>query len=269
VTDHVCVNGKSCTDKTDGKPRETEDQHTLCPRCLNRSAQRIGDLPEQWVRLHQMIGDRHAGIDVNIRRPKPGGTVLLNIHVDTLLGAILEAVTMAAEVLADRMRMNDPKYPKEDPENPVRFPAWATPPTLDEIEQVRKCCRILSPNLPKLVAIRGVGGRDQYDPAIDVMFWVRSGAAHGVKCTTGVQMIQRLDHLSSLAYFTLGQTRARTRRDMPCTRCRAKTVGRWAGSDWYDCSSCGSQFPEDELRRQDKILIELHKRGLLLSGNGA
>jgi hypothetical protein len=260
---HLCLNEARCVDKVDGHARETEKPNTFCRACLGRSATHVKQIPEQWHGLRKMIGDRHAGIDVNIRRPKPSGTVLLNVHVDTLLGAMLEAVTTAAEVLADVMKMNDPKYPKEDPDKPVLKPPWAVTPTLDATERVVKCCRIIEPNLTKLAAIRGVGGREDTDPAIDVMFWVRSGAAHGVKCTTGVQMIQRIDHLHSLAYFTLGQSRARTRRDMPCTRCRAKTVGRWAGSEWWDCSSCGSQFPEDELRRQDKILIELHKRGLL------
>jgi hypothetical protein len=192
-----------------------------------------------------MIGDRHAGIDVNIRRPKPGGTVLLNIHIDTLLGAITEAAVAAAEILADKMALKDKNG---QPRNPTH---------------VQACCRILVPNLHKLSAITGVGGREENDPAIDVMFWVHSGYAFGVKCTTGVQMIQRLDHLSSLAYFTLGQTRARTRRDMPCTRCRAKTVGRWAGSDYFNCESCGAEFEEDDIRRQDRILIELYKRGIL------
>lgn len=259
---HQCVNGRRCTDKADGQPHPTEQPHALCPSCLKRSAKHIADLPKQWTDLHTMIGDRHAGIDVNIRRPKPGGTVLLNIHVDTLLGAILEATTGAAEVLADAMNMNDPTAPKE-PAEPIKAPPWADAPKLDDIKQLRKASRIIVPNLNKLSAITGVGGRDETDPAIDVMFWVRSGYAFGVKCTTGVQMIQRLDHLSSLAYFTLGQTRARTRRDMPCTRCRAKTVGRWAGSDYFNCETCGAEFEEDDIRRQDKILIELHKRGIL------
>jgi hypothetical protein len=260
--DHLCVNAGRCVSKVDGHARETEKANTFCVACLNRASTHVSQLPEQWTQLHKMIGDRHAGIDVNIRRPKPSGTVLLNLHVDTLLGAMLEATTTAAEVLADHMKMNDPKYPKA-PVEPIKTPPWATEPVLEETEQVIKCCRIIAPNITRLAAIRGVGGRDEYDPAIDVMFWVRSGAAHGVKCTTGIQMIQRLDHLNSLAYFSLGQARARTRRDTPCTRCRAKTVGRWAGSDDFDCVSCGSRFHEDDLVRQDKILIELHKRGLL------
>lgn len=264
TAEHLCVNATRCVSKVDGHARETEKADSFCDACLNRSTGHVGQLPEQWNQLHAMIGDRHAGIDVNIRRPKPSGTVLLNLHVDTLLGAMLEAVTTAAEVLADRMNMDDPTTPRDNQENPVKAPPWATGPTMTSSGQVYKCCRIIGPNLDQLAAIRGVGGRDQHDPAIDIMFWVRSGAAHGVKCTTGVQMIQRLDHLANLAYFSLGQARARQKRDLPCTRCRAKTVGRWAGSEWWDCSSCGSQFPEEELRRQDKILIELHKRGLLL-----
>lgn len=257
--EHLCVNATRCISKVDGHARETEKPNTFCESCLRRSSTNIRQLPEQWTGLHKMIGDRHAGIDVNIRRPKPGGTVLVNVHVDTLLCAIIEATAAAAEVLADVMNMNDPATPKRS----VQAPPWAHSPRLEPGEQVTKCCRIIAPNLPKLAAIRGVGGRDQHDPAIDVMFWVKSGAAHGVTCTTGVQMIQRLDHLNSLAYFTLGQARARTRRDTPCSRCRAKTVGRWAGSEWFDCTTCGSQFPEDDLRRQDKVLIELHKRGML------
>jgi hypothetical protein len=243
-TDHRCASERRCVNKVDGKPRETEKPNTFCPSCLQRTQTRIEQLPEQWVRLHHMIGDRHAGVDVNIRRPKPGGTVPLNLHIDTLLGSIVTDLTTAGEVVADKMNMNNPEH-------------------TDAAKQVQACVRIIAPNLSVLMAATGVGGRDDDDRAIDVMAWTPNGAFHMPSTTTGVDLVKSLDHLGSLAYFTLGLTRQRTQRDLPCTRCRARTVGRWAGSEYFDCASCGSQFPEDELRRQDRILLELHKRGLL------
>jgi hypothetical protein len=257
---HLCVAGSKCANKVDGQPRETEHPDTLCPACLTRTTKRIEALPEQWVRLHHMIGERHAGVDVNIRRPKPGGTVPLNLHIDTLLGNILTDLTTAGEVVADKMNMADPTQPRHDH---LQAPPWADSPVQEPLEQVQRCVRIIAPNLNILIAAKGVGGRDEDDPAIDVMAWTPNGAFHMPSTTTGVLLVKSLDHLGSLAYFTLGLTRARIQRDMPCTRCRAKTVGRWAGSEFWDCGSCGSQFPEDEIRRQDRILLELYKRGLL------
>lgn len=259
--DHLCVNASRCASKVDGHARETEKADTLCDACLSRSVGRVKQLPEQWVRLHHMIGDRHAGIDVNIRRPRPGGTVPLNLHVETLLGSILDAVTAAAEVVADRMEMDDPTEVRQ--RAPVTVPPWADDPKQEPFEQVKRCVRIVAPNLDVLMAARGVGGRESDDPNIDVMSWLPNGLVHMPSTTTGVELVKRLDHLGSLAYYTLGLTRARTCRDLPCTRCRAKSVGRWAGSDYYDCSSCGAHFEEDDMRRQDKILLELIKRGII------
>lgn len=262
---HLCASGKACKgtivdDDGHRKPRETQAPDDLCDACLNHTTQRVEQLPEQWIRLHAMIGERHAGVDVNIRRPKPSGTVPLNLHVDTLLGDILETVTTAAEVVADKMNMDDPTIPHQ--KDPVPAPPWASSPTQEPGEQVQRCCRIVAPNLHVLMSATGVGGRDPDDRAIDVMTWAPNGLIHMSSTTTGIKIVKQLDHLGALAYFTLGMTRARTHRDLPCTRCRARTVGRWAGSEYFDCSTCGSQFPEDALRRQDKILLELHRRGL-------
>jgi hypothetical protein len=259
--EHLCASGNGCVDKVDGHARETEKANTFCAACTKRSADRVRQFPEQWVQLLQMIGDRHAGVDVNIRRPKPGGTVPLNLHVDTLLGNILTALTTAGEVVAEKMNMDDPTEVRQ--KEPVQTPPWAHSPRQEPLEQIHRCVRIVAPNLNVLTSARGVGGREDDDPNIDVMEWTPNGLFHMASTTTGITLVKRLNHLGSLAYFTLGLTRARNQRDLPCTRCRSKTVGRWAGADYFDCSHCGSQFPESELRRQDLILIELHKRGLL------
>ncbi|SDD59464.1 hypothetical protein SAMN04488581_2621 [Mycolicibacterium neoaurum] len=245
---HRCASGKTCKASIvddDGKrqAKETERPDDLCPACLNHTTHRIQELPEQWLRLHAMIGERHTGVDVNIRRPKPSGTVPLNLHVDTLLGGIVTELTTAAEVIADKTNMDNPAHT-----NPAK--------------QVQACAHIVAPHITTLIHATGVGGRDPDDKAIDVLTWAPNGLIHMPSTTTGLQIVKRLDHYGALAHYTLGMTRARTHRDLPCTRCRARTVGRWAGSDWFDCTTCGSQFPEDELRRQDKILLELHKRGM-------
>lgn len=241
---HSCLNGRRCVNKVDGKPRHTEQARAFCDACLSRTVQRIQQLPEQWLRLHAMIGDRQAGVDVNIRRPKPSGNVPLNLHVDTLLGDIVTTLTTAAEVIADKMGMDNPEHSQ---------PA----------EQVLACTMILAPNLRMLVNATGVGGREEDDPAIDVMSWLPNGTFQLATTTTGVELVQKLDHHGSLAYFTLGLTRARIHRDIPCARCHAKQVGRWAGADDFDCEGCGARIPEEDVRRQDRVLIELHKRGLI------
>jgi ribosomal protein L37AE/L43A len=231
---HLCLNGSRCADIIDGHARETEAPGTLCPDCLARTVNRVAGLPDQYVRLHAMIGERHAGLDPGIRRPKPGSTCPLNIHVDTLLGNIVETTTLAAEVLADVMGMGNPDH------RPAEL-------------QVARCAAIVAPNLRRLLPLTH----------IEVMFWTASGTARGVTTTSGPAIVGDLDRLSTLAHFTLGQTRARIQRDLPCTRCKAKTVGRWAGSDDFDCGTCGSRFPEDDIRRQDKILLALIKKGLI------
>jgi hypothetical protein len=261
VNDHLCVAGNRCCNKVDGEPRETEKPRTFCAACLKRTISRVEQFPEQWASLRDMIGDRNAGIDVNIRRPKPDGSVPLNIHVDSLLGDIFTDLTTAAEVVAEKLNMSDPTEVRQ--KEPIEVPPWAHSPKQEAAEQIARCVRIIAPNLHILATATGVGGREDDDRDIDIMVWKLNGRWHMPATTTGVKLIKRLDHLGSLAYFTLGLTRARQQRSMPCTRCRAKTVGRWAGSEWWDCTSCGSQFPEDELRRQDKILLELIKRGVI------
>lgn len=230
----LCLNGARCVDLIDGHARETNAPNTFCDSCLVRTVAHVEAIPGQFASLHAMIGERHVGIDAGIRRPKPGSTVPLNLHIDTLMGEIVATTTMAAEILADVMAMNNPEH----------YPAH---------KQVTACAAIIAPNLPRLLVLTG----------IEVMFWTKSGLGHGITMTTGNRIVAELDKLASRAHFTLGLTRARAERDFACTRCRAKTVGRWAGSDDFDCTTCGSRFPEDDLRRQDKILLALVKRGLV------
>lgn len=243
TTEHQCVNGPRCSDKVDGKPRTTEKTNTFCNGCMRRIQEHIEQLPEQWIRLHHMIGDRHAGVDVNIRRPQPSGNVPLNLHVDSLLGFIISDVTTAAEVLSDKLNTETP--------------------TLSNAAQVQACVRLIAPNLQLLVNARGVGGREDDDPNIDIMSWLANGTYATPSTITGVDLLKLLAFRSQVAYFTLGMTRARIHRDIPCARCHARQVGRWAGADDFDCQGCGTRIPEDEIRRQDRILIELHKRGLI------
>lgn len=249
--DHLCLNGNRCSNKVDGHARETEEANAFCPSCLRKSERNVKQLPEQYGFLYALIGERQAGIDVNIKRAKPSGSVLINLHIDTLMGNIVTDITSAAEVVAEKMAMRDEH---DDPWDATR----STP-----AEQVQACARILSPNLRVIATARGVGGREASDPNIDVMKWLPGGMAFEPSTTTGIEMIKRLDHLASLAFFTLGQTRARTKRPLPCNRCHSYSVGRWAGSEYYDCQGCGAHFQEDDLRRQDKVLLELWRRGLI------
>jgi hypothetical protein len=255
-----CVNDRRCTNGFDNHGDEVKTNNTLCLRCLRRSRKNIEKFPEQWGYLQAIIGEKNAaGIDVGIRQ-KPSGSVLLNVSVEALLGRITDTLTIAAEVIADRLAMENPDHP----DRTAQILAWRpTRHAAPAATQIQTCAWIVAPHLEALMCISGVGGREPQDPAIDVMFWNTAGSLHGVKCTTGLQLIAELDHLSGIAHFTLGQTRARYQRDIPCSRCHAKTVGRWAGSEHFDCTACGSRFPENDIRRQDRILLELHRRGVL------
>jgi hypothetical protein len=233
-TDHYCLSAHRCADTIDGHPRGTEAPNTFCDACLARTVKRVQGLPEQYIRLHHIIGERHAGIDAGIMRPKPGSVIPLNIHVDTLLGDIVFTIGQAAEILAEMMAMDNPEHHPE-------------------AKQVAACAKIIAPNIEKLLPLTG----------LDVMFWNRSGNMHGFTNACGVAIVLRLDHLATLAHFTLGLTRARYHRDLPCTRCSAKTIGRWAGSEDYDCERCGSRFIENDIRRQDKILVAQLERGVI------
>lgn len=226
---YLCVNDFRCADKIDGHPREVNGPNDFCPRCLDRTEERIAGLPAQHLRLHAIIGDHHAGVDAGIRRPKPGATIPLNVHVDTLMGDIEQTASLAAELLADGSGQPDPSGLYEQ-------------------------CVLVAPNVARLVA---------FGP-IDVMYWI-GGTELAVDTITGVDVLARLDGLAALAHFTLGQTLARIHRHLPCTRCQAYGVGRWAGSNEFDCAACGSRFNEEDLRRQDQILLRQIKMGLVSS----
>ena len=95
------------------------------------------------------------------------------------------------------------------------------------------------------------------------LWWNRNGTRRHILDLDGTTLIERLDRLHGLATIALGGTRARTHRDLPCPRCHTRTVGRWAGSDWFDCTTCGRRVLEDDLRRDDRILVKLWQTGKL------
>lgn len=227
---HECLNGRHCN--LGAQPNPTPAPNTLCEHCVNRTRRRITQLPWQYLQLHAMIGDRTP--DMTPARHKPESTVLLNTAIDTLLCTIHHHVTLAAEIVADQLHADNPCHHQ---------PA----------AHVHACCRLINPNLDKLLDL----------PELDVMEWDHDGTHFHVTTTTGPAICQRLDHLGAIAHYTLGQTRTRSYRDIPCARCGHTTVGRWTGSDTFDCETCGAQFPEHDIRHHDRILLERHRRGLL------
>ena len=227
---HQCVNGKRCNPGAD--PQTTEKPDTLCRQCTTRSRRRIEQLPCQHFQLHAMIAD-HPPTDTPTHR-QPDSTVPLNTTIDALCEDIHHHTVMAAEIVADSMH----SYPRYH-HNPSRHIALSV--------------ALIAPNLDKLLDAQ----------EIDIMQWNLEGTRHTVTTTTGTHITQHLDHLGALANHTLGQTRARTYRDIPCARCGNTSVGRWTGAENYDCQNCGTQWPETDIRRQDLILLERHHRGFL------
>jgi DNA-directed RNA polymerase subunit RPC12/RpoP len=229
----LCRSGIRCADQIDGHPRETGPDE-YCTLCLHRITRRIEAMPEQYLRLHAILGERHAGLDAGIRRAKPSASVPLNLHVDTLLSDIVYGTTMAAEIICDRWGLH------------------AYPHHRNAMVQVGECCAVITLNIDRLVALGG----------IDIMFWTRSGCATGVSATTGTAILGHLDRLSSYAHHALGLALARIKREFPCARCGSDQVGRWAGKDEFDCLHCGSRFSENDIDRQGKILVALVRRGI-------
>jgi hypothetical protein len=227
---HACLNAQHC--QPGDKPRTTDAPNTLCPPCLSRARRRTADLPPQHLALHARIGEHLA--NPNPRHTQPESGVLINTTIDTLLTNIEHTTTLAAEIIADLLHTTNPYHH-------------------DATAHVAACCQLTAPNLHKLQPLH----------AIDVMEFGAGRHHHTITTITGVTIIQRLDRLAALAHYTLGYTRTRHYRDLPCARCGANTVGRWTGADCYDCQTCGTQWPEATIRNHDRILLERHKRGLL------
>lgn len=230
---HLCRNGIRCADQIDGHARDTDGPDRYCALCLSRLTARVERMPEQYLRLHAIIGERHAGIDAGIRHAKPSASIPLNLHVHTLLTDMVDVTTMAAEIICDRWGLR--AYPHH------RNPAV----------QVAECAAVIALNIDALVDLG----------PIDVMFWTRSGWATGVGVITGTAMLARLDRIASHAHHALGLSLARITREFPCARCGSEEVGRWAGKDEFDCLNCGSRFSENDINRQGKILVALVQRG--------
>jgi len=225
-TNHQCLNGRRC--QLGDTPATTEKPNTLCHPCTARARQHITRLPQQHAQLHAMIGDHDPTI--NARHTQPHACIPINLAVDTLIGRITHHTHLAAEIITDHLHCDPP------------------PP-----HDVTKCSALIGLHLPVLLAVTD----------IDVLVWNRAGTRRTLDTTTGVAIIQHLDHLSEMARYTLGQTRTRAYRDIPCARCTARTVGRWTGADAWDCETCGATFAETDIRRYDRILLERHRRGLL------
>lgn len=217
---------RRCCAKRNKEPAHTQQANTLCDACMSRAQHAIANLPTQHAQLHTLIGEQRAGINLAIRHVKPSSVVPLNMHVDTLRANIEHTTICAAEIIADNINSNNPT-------------------------DVYTACVLIVHNLSKLSAIS----------SIDVMRWLPAGTYYYVSTSSGHELIQQLEHLAASAAHTLGQTRERTKRDLPCARCGQHKVGRWAGSDHFDCTACGARFIEDDIRRQDRILVELAKRG--------
>lgn len=227
MIDNLCLNGSYCAATVDGHAREVGAPGQFCPDCLDRAAQRIHQIPEYYCRLAEARRERSHTL-TDICRVKPSSVVLLNVHIDTLMGEITHTVQLAAEIIADQLGCDDP-------------------------DSFTAATELIAGQLPLLC--------DQRE--LDVVLWVPTGTARYVATVGGTDIVYALDQLVPRAYRALGLSLARIRRDMPCTRCGSKTVGRWAGSDQFDCTTCGSRFNENDLRRQDLILLALHKRGQL------
>ena len=224
-----CRAGNRCADLATitHQPAEVGADGDYCLACLQRAQGRIRALPAQYAHLQLLLHiTGHTAPEA--RHVAPGPAVLLNLHVEALGRDIGYMLALVGEIVADLVHLDDPA-------------------------DLGSCADLVADGVHHLAEL----------PPWPVLLWARSGTWRRLAELAGVQLIETLDRLHQVASITLGTTRARTRRDLPCARCRAKTVGRWAGSDYYDCTSCGARWHENDIRRQDRILIELHRRGKL------
>lgn len=93
--------------------------------------------------------------------------------------------------------------------------------------------------------------------------WYEHGQARTTTETTGLDVARQITDLHRTIRAHLGHTRLRHHMGMPCPAinkhgiyCGAMTVGRDDGSEWVNCTTCGSQWTVNEYDFLQTLVIE-------------
>lgn len=237
MSDHECRAGRGCRgwarrEEPDHEgevvwgPAFTAEPATLCSRCREHVARCAFQAEDLWTGLHAILG--HLGHGRRGRRsPGPKSPLPINVHTDALLVELEDRTDRAAEV--------------------IREAIWADKPRAgDRQARVARDAKLVADNVDRLVAA----------PRQATSKWCPSGETWDVVEVDGVDLALDIVDVIGRARARVGVTRRRDRMPVPCPRCEHSTLGRTAGSDVVDCTTCHTVWSEQEYRFLTRVLAE-------------
>lgn len=204
----------------------------LCPGCLLRLSKAVKAMSGDYERLAAAIGESVAGGGDKVHLTREAA-IPINTATEALMSRIVETTTRAAEMVAAAMNME----PREWPANPSAA--------------LRLAVRMLEPTLPVLIAVEPqpalVWSRIPYGDE----GWEANGQPTELVDRSGLDMALELLEIGRLVGVQLGKSHLRHELPGPCSAwdekakrfCGAYTVGRDNGSDFVDCTTCGTRWP--------------------------
>ncbi|WP_131813040.1 hypothetical protein [Mycolicibacterium fortuitum] len=167
----------------------------------------------------------------------------INTATEALMSRIVETTTRAAEMVSDAMNME----PRTWPANPSAA--------------LRLAVRILEPTLPVLIAVEPQAAMVWSRTPNGDEGWEHNGQPTELIEQSGLDMALELLEIGRLVGVQLGKSHLRHELPGPCSAwderakrfCGAYTVGRDNGSDFVDCTTCGTRWPSEHF----PILVRL------------
>lgn len=208
----------------------------LCRGCMMRLESAVNHMPADYDRLSDAIGDSVVGGGDKVHLTRDAA-IPLNTSTEALMSRILDVTTRAAEMVAAEMNMDSRIWPP----NPYMA--------------VSRASKLLAPTLQVLVSIEPqaamVWGRV---PSGDEGWDDKHGQPRELVEQSGLDLAHELLEINRLVGVQLGKSKLRHHFSMPCPAydykkrryCGAMTVGRDDGTDFVNCSTCGTSWTEVE-----------------------
>lgn len=236
MSDHICRADAFCKGRSrteDGKgwiPAATTVSDTLCESCIRHVEAAVRELWGDYMALSRMIGEKPNTTRSEGGKAAPASQVPINVHVDALMGDIVQTVDRCAEQVADAMRI-------PNPEQKLRTALLAAG------------LAIIEPNIAVLAQV----GK------FDAVEWEPGGEKFDVIELNGPTLCLQLADLHRRARSQAGETRGRDKMPVPCPRCEYTALGRWHGAESVDCARCGSVWSDEDYKRLTMVLADDYK----------
>lgn len=237
MTDHRCVSGRDCRDAetvddpTTGKTlrlgAQIVEASGLCDGCTRRIQLAVEDLPFDYVALHVALGESTQGGGGKVSST-PTPAIPIDANKYSLMTAISENLDRAAEIVSDALNCD--------------------PPSGNVAQRLSRASRMVSTNLPKLLA------------ADDVPLWIwekcdtrcgKNGCDAGehfrLSDRNGIQTAIALRDLHRRARRTVGEFEKVIRIEHPCGECGEPSLQQNPTTGAVSCKACGHEWTEQLL----------------------